>query len=137
MSPASPIEMSQGVLLWFEGLGVAVHVGDYNEQQGSRPPPQLIDYIDGRLSVDEAAALMGLGRRQVYRLKKAFEGQGPAALVSKCRGKPGNHVHGKTFKRAVLALVREQYDNLGRRLPPRSYMRFMACRSAPRHCGNG
>ncbi len=45
----------------------------------------LIDLADGRLCVDDAAALMGLGRRQVYRLLISFRADGPDALVSKRR----------------------------------------------------
>ena len=32
----------------------------------------LIDLSDKRLTVEAAATLMGLGRRQVYRLRRAF-----------------------------------------------------------------
>jgi hypothetical protein len=46
----------------------------------------LIDLADGRIGVDSASALMGLGRRQTYRLLDAFRADGPDALVSKRRG---------------------------------------------------
>jgi Homeodomain-like domain len=32
----------------------------------------MIDLVDDRLTVDAAATLMGLGRRQIYRLRWAF-----------------------------------------------------------------
>lgn len=50
----------------------------------------------GRLTVDAASALMTMGRRQVYRLRHAFESGGPAALVFRHRGRLGNHRHGYT-----------------------------------------
>jgi Winged helix-turn helix len=40
-----------------------------------------------------AATLMGLGRRQVYRLAKAYHHRGPAALVSRKRGRPSNRAY--------------------------------------------
>ena len=47
----------------------------------------IVDLVDGRLTVEAAATLMGIGRRQVYRLCRAFEHCGPSALVSKKRGR--------------------------------------------------
>ena len=38
----------------------------------------MIDLADDRLTVDAAAALTGLGRRQIYRLRQAFAAAGPA-----------------------------------------------------------
>lgn len=73
----------------------------------------LIDLGDGRLTIEAAAALMRLGRRQVYRLRDAFAAGGPAALVSRHRGHPGNHRHGETFRRTVLAFVRADYPDFG------------------------
>jgi transposase len=73
----------------------------------------LVDLKDGRLTVDAAAALMEVGRRQVYRLLAAFDAKGPAALVSKQRGRASNRAHGETFRRTVLGLVRERYRDFG------------------------
>lgn len=55
----------------------------------------MIDLADGRTRVEDAAALMGLQRRQVYRLLDAFRAQGPDALISKRRGKPSNRAHAR------------------------------------------
>jgi Winged helix-turn helix len=73
----------------------------------------LIDLSDRRLTVEAAARLMGVGRRQVYRLGRAFAADGPVALVSRKRGCPSNHRHGETFRRTVLTLVREHYPDFG------------------------
>jgi hypothetical protein len=73
----------------------------------------LIDLVDGRITVDDAAALMGLGRRQVYRQLCAFRLDGPGALASKRRGRPSNRAHGPGFREAVLAIVRERYSDFG------------------------
>lgn len=73
----------------------------------------MIDLADGRLTMAAAAALMHLGRRQVFRLRRAFQAGGPAALASRKRGRPSNRKHGETFHRTVLALVREHYGDFG------------------------
>ena len=43
---------------------------------------------------------MGIGRRQIFRLCRAFEAYGPSGLVSKKRGRPrpSNRKHGDTFR---------------------------------------
>src|SRR6202162_806688 len=73
----------------------------------------LIDLSDQRLTVEAAARLMGVGRRQVYRLGRSFAAGGPVALVSRKRGRPSNHRHGETFRRTDLTLVREHYPDFG------------------------
>ena len=73
----------------------------------------MVDLVDGRLSVEAAAAVMGVGRRQVFRLRRAFETRGPAGLVSGKRGKPSNRAHGAALRRAALGLVRDRYADFG------------------------
>jgi Winged helix-turn helix len=73
----------------------------------------MIDLADGRITVEATAALMGLGRRQVFRLRRAFAADGASALRSRKRGRPSNHQHGETFRRSVLALVRQHYPDFG------------------------
>jgi hypothetical protein len=73
----------------------------------------MIDLADGRLPVAAAAELMGLGRRQVFRLRQAFAAAGPSGLISRKRGRPSNRQHGESFRRTVLALVREHYADFG------------------------
>ena len=73
----------------------------------------LIDVSDRRLTVEAAGTLMGVGRRQVYRLRRAFAAYGPVALVSRKRGRASNHRHRETFHRTVLTVVREHYPDFG------------------------
>jgi hypothetical protein len=73
----------------------------------------LIDLSDKRLTVDAAGTLLGVERRQVYRLRRAFATDGPTALVSRKRGRASNHRHGATFRQTILALVREHYPDFG------------------------
>jgi hypothetical protein len=51
----------------------------------------LIDLSDRRLTVEAAGTLMGVGRRQVYRLRCALAADGPVALASRKRGCVSNH----------------------------------------------
>jgi Helix-turn-helix domain len=73
----------------------------------------MIDLSDGRLTARAAGELMGIGRRQVYRLRRAFEAAGPSGLLSKKRGRPSNRRYGASFRRAVMDLVREHYADFG------------------------
>ena len=73
----------------------------------------VVDLTDGRLTVDAAAKLMGVGRRQVFRLRRAFETIGASGLISKKRGRPSNRKHGETFRRTVLDLIGEHYVDFG------------------------
>src|SRR6516165_10261203 len=73
----------------------------------------LIDLADGRLSVGNAAGLMGVGRRQVYRLLDAFQAHGPDGIISRKRGRPSNRALGVVFRKTVLTIVREHYLDFG------------------------
>jgi hypothetical protein len=53
----------------------------------------LIDIADGRLSIADATGLIGVGRRQIYRLMQAFRTEGPDGLISRKRGGPSNRRH--------------------------------------------
>jgi hypothetical protein len=97
----------------------------------------MIDLADDRLRVDPAATLMELGRRQIYRLRRAFSADGPAGLASRKHGRPSNRKHGETFRATVLSLVREQYSDFGPTLAAEKLIARHGLRSALRRCGNG
>ena len=69
--------------------------------------------VDRRLSVTDAADLIGLTRRQTSRLLVAYRTSGTAGLMSKRRGKPSNRRHTDAFRGYVLGLVRERYHDFG------------------------
>jgi hypothetical protein len=73
----------------------------------------LIDVADGRLSVADATGLIGVGRRQIYRLMDAFRAHGADGLISRKRGVPSNRALGSVFRETVLAIVRERYADFG------------------------
>jgi Winged helix-turn helix len=100
----------------------------------------LIDVDDGRLSVANATGLIGVGRRQVYRLMDAFRAHGADGLISRKRGGPSNRALGAVFRETVLAiwpLCASATPILVRPWRPRSCQSFMAWTSASRRCGNG
>jgi hypothetical protein len=73
----------------------------------------LVDLADGRADMETAAALLGVGRRQAYRLLDRFRLGGAEALVSRRRGKPSNRSHGAVLRQTVLAIVRDRYEDFG------------------------
>src|ERR1700722_14578179 len=86
----------------------------------------MIDLADGRITVEATAALMGLGRGQVFRLRRAFAADGASALSSRKRGRPSNHQHGETFRRTVLHWSGNTIPILVPRSRPRSLRRVRA-----------
>ena len=51
----------------------------------------LLRVQSGGLRVEDACTLIGLRRRQVFRLLRGLRQDGATSLLSKRRGKPGNH----------------------------------------------
>jgi hypothetical protein len=52
----------------------------------------LLRVQSGHLRVSDACALIGLQRRQVFRLLRGLKQVGATSLLSKHRGKPSNHL---------------------------------------------
>lgn len=73
----------------------------------------LLDVQTGRLRIEDAAQLIGLGRRQVFRLLKGIRKDGPAGLISKRRGRPSNRRLPPAYRDLAMALVRERYADFG------------------------
>jgi transposase len=73
----------------------------------------LAQIDDGRLSVGNGANMLGLTRRQIFRLLKRYREDGAAAIRHKARGKhPNNRIH-EAKRDFALALVRELYADFG------------------------
>ncbi len=73
----------------------------------------LRDLGSGRLTTSAAAELLGLERRQVQRLAKAYQEQGATALISKKRGRPSNRQAPTGLKDQALELIRAKYTDFG------------------------
>jgi len=73
----------------------------------------LAQVDDGKLSVDAGANVLGLTRRQVFRLLKIYRIDGAAAIRHKARGKsPNNRIH-KAKREYAMALIKENYADFG------------------------
>src|SRR5258707_15522355 len=70
----------------------------------------LQDLAASRIKVTEAATLMRLGRRQVFRLAKAYGKHGPQALVSRRRGRPSNRAYPADLRDMATGIIRERYS---------------------------
>jgi len=73
----------------------------------------LQDLDRRRLRPAAAGQLLGLERRQVFRLLKAYRIEGPTGLISKRRGRRGNRRKPEALRRAVLTIVRQWYWDFG------------------------
>lgn len=73
----------------------------------------LAQVDDARLSVDNAANMMDLTRRQVFRLLKRYRQDGAAAIRHKARGKPPNNLIHKAKREYALSLIKESYPDFG------------------------
>src|ERR1700688_3595907 len=73
----------------------------------------LRDLDQRRLTTAAATQLLGLERRQVFRLLKAYRAKGPAGLISKRRGRPSNRRKPEAVRTKALAIIREAYLDFG------------------------
>src|SRR5450759_4715656 len=73
----------------------------------------LHDLANGRIKIAEASRLMGLGRRQVFRLAKAYGKHGPEALVSRRRGRPSNRCYPTALRTEVVGIIKDRYSDFG------------------------
>ncbi len=67
----------------------------------------------GRLRVADACTLLGLSRRQLFRLLKGMREDGAVSLVSKHRGRPSNRRLPGTTRELAIALVHAHYADFG------------------------
>ena len=73
----------------------------------------LLGVQSGRLRVADACPLLGLKRRQVFRLLAGLKHGGAASLVSKRRGRPSNNRLPEAYRDLALSLVRDRYADFG------------------------
>nr|WP_235604695.1 helix-turn-helix domain-containing protein [Sulfitobacter sp. EhC04] len=70
----------------------------------------LAQVDDGRLSVDNAANMLALTRRQIFRLLKLYRQDGASAIRHKARGKPPNNRIHKAKRDYALSLSWPRYS---------------------------
>ncbi|WP_299831996.1 ISNCY family transposase [uncultured Roseobacter sp.] len=73
----------------------------------------LAQVDDGRLSVDNAANMLSLTRRQVFRLLKRYRRDGASAIRHKARGKPPNNRIHHAKRDYALSAIKESYADFG------------------------
>ena len=83
----------------------------------------LQDLDRRRLTPAAAGQLLGLERRQVFRLLKAYRIEGPTGLISKRRGRRSNRRKPEALRRAVLTIIRQWYWDFGPTLAGREAAR--------------
>lgn len=73
----------------------------------------LSQVSQGRMTATTAANVLGLSRRQVHRLLKTFQSDGPAAIRHKARGRASNNRIDPAVRDFAVTLVRENYIDFG------------------------
>jgi len=73
----------------------------------------LRDVVLERIAVAEAAQLLRLTRRHVFRLLRRYHERGASGLVSQKRGKPSNRSYPAVVRTQALALIRANYPDFG------------------------
>ncbi|WP_422449282.1 helix-turn-helix domain-containing protein [Thermoanaerobacterium sp. DL9XJH110] len=65
--------------------------------------------LDGKMTIREAALVLGLSERQVYRLKARLKSQGPASLAHGNRGRKPAHTIPDDVRQQVVQLAQTKY----------------------------
>ncbi|MEY9186373.1 MULTISPECIES: ISNCY family transposase [Bradyrhizobium] len=73
----------------------------------------LRDVVAERITARDASQLLGVTRRQIFRLLQAYRSGGPAALLSKKRGKLSNRSYSAVVRTEALALIKANYADFG------------------------
>src|ERR1700739_2690712 len=87
----------------------------------------LLRVQSGSLRVTDACALIGLRRRQVFRLLRGLKQDGATSLLSRHRGKPSNHRLPAEVRSLALSLVRERYADFGPTLAAEKLAEHQGC----------
>ena len=75
---------------------------------------EVLAQVDGgRLSVDNAANMLDLTRRQIFRLLKRYRRDGASAIRHQSRGLAPNNLIHKAKRDYALSLIKEHYPDFG------------------------
>src|SRR5215467_13246797 len=89
----------------------------------------LLQVQSGRLRVADACELIGLQRRQVFRLLRGLKQDGATSLLSQRRGKPSNHRLPAEVRTLALSICGSGMPTLARHWRRRSWQSITAVRS--------
>src|SRR5918993_816673 len=101
--------------------------GGVDERQGVRAARRSPE-PGGRIRIADACTLLGLKRRQVFRLLSAFRTRGAVSLVSSRRGRPSNNRLPAAVRELAVAIVRERYADFGPMLACEKLSQRHGCR---------
>ena len=88
----------------------------------------LLNLEAGRIRIADACTLLGLQRRQVFRLLRGFRERGALSLVSSRRGRPSNNRLPEAVRELAIAIVRERYADFGPTLACEKLSQRHGCR---------
>jgi hypothetical protein len=83
---------------------------------------------EGQMSPSRAAELLGLSRRQIFRLLDRFRSIGPNGLASRKRGVPSNNQIHRSVRHLAMMLVRQHYVDFGPTLACEKLHELHGCR---------
>ena len=69
--------------------------------------------LSKKLRQNQAAEILGISTRQLRTLQNRIKNEGAQGIISRNRGKSGNHKKPRFLKQQVLALVKEKYEDCG------------------------
>ena len=75
--------------------------------------PVLEAVLARQMTQRDAAHGLGLSERQVRRLQRRLQREGPGRLAHRNRGRPSNHRFAETVRHRVVALIRAHYPDFG------------------------
>ena len=87
----------------------------------------LLQVQSGRLRITDACELIGLRRRQIFRLLHGLKQDGATSLVSKRRGRPSNNRLPAEVRDLAVSLVRERYADFGPTLAVEKLAQLHGC----------
>ena len=87
----------------------------------------LLEIEAGRVTIQNACGLLGLRRRQVFRLLAGLRERGAASLVSRRRGRPSNRRLPAGVRELTMAIVKARYADFGPTLAAEKLAALHAC----------
>jgi Winged helix-turn helix len=87
----------------------------------------LLEIEAGRVTIQNACGLLGLRRRQVFRLLAGLRERGAASLVSQRRGRPSNRRLPAGVRELTMAIVKARYADFGPTLAAEKLAELHAC----------
>jgi len=73
----------------------------------------LRDVDHERMAPRDAAQVLGLSERQVWRLLRAYRANGADGLISKKRGRPSNRKTPEELRSATMTIIKDRYADFG------------------------